>query len=1229
MNIINKIVHIINRQSPSIGDPKNVFTNVAVWFIACLAFAATSILSTTAVYADYTISMTTSGAHSVDVKPGAGGETGTSISEDAITVTTTCPNGYNLTLSTSVNDNNLYLGGDSSNNTAGTYFTPADGTTALSNAANTWGYYYESSNSNNTAPTKTSIFNPVPVKGSATTIKTSTSTSDSFSVYYGVAVSSSMTPGTYKMIPDTNNAGHDGAIVYQLTMSQSCLPYTVVFNPTSTAGGTNLSGTGTMNDQIIPAGVATALNSNTFTAPTGYEFDSWNTAQDGTGTSYTDGQSVTDLTTGGTSITLYAQWKKASTSLYNTVASMSKGTQTLAQLRAAITVPTSADRTQDTSNSGVYEYDTSVFGASSDASNDHAIYYYRGVLENSTASYGSNGSAITYPNYVILDANGTKDTSDTCWRIVRTTGSGGVKMIYNGKWTGSTCANTNADAADQVFNAESNIGYTSIIATGYTFNANYKTTTGSTAYSTLFGSNSNYSGNSTPSSMKTYIEDTWFTNIDSYSSILEPSAGYCNDRTIYTATSGTAAQTAVADSYRIATPYTTAQSGITQYYFGATIRTTTTAQAPTLGCPRSNADLYTTSSASNGNKQLSKPVALITADEAAFAGSGDSSGTTPYHDNSFLNSFSAFSLPSPYYRGSNGQAYGSPLLYGYIGHCTVSIPNGVRPAISLTSGTLATSGTGTAADPWVVEAPKTMQSVTSSNLATLMPNTGDTTTLPDARDGQEYTIAKLADGKYWMTTNLNIAGGTALSSDDTDFESTYTLPTTNGWTTNNGKLVLPASSTSGFSTDNYAYVYNTGNETSTCTSPGCYSYYSWDAATLGSGRSISTDNTDAPYSICPKGWRLPTSRTTSATNWQTESDFYALAHQYGLDSTTSTSESDNGFYTQAGPGTTPNFLLGGRYGGGSFSAGGSDGFYWSATSGSSSTGARRLYFNSSRVDSVNGSSRRYGFSVRCVKDPTMQSVTSSDLATLMPNTGDTTTLKDARDGQEYTIANLADGKYWMTTDLNLAGGTTLNASDSDVPSDNYYTLPASSTSGFSSETAAYVYNSGNTTNCGASGQSTECYSYYSWLAATAGGKDSSGSSVTSNGYNAAYSICPKGWRLPTATTSNASATSNNNWKTGDFYALATAYGANLESSYSQNSGTFYNNAGPGTTPNFLLAGYFISSSFNAGGIGGNYWSSTSNSSNNAYNLNFRTNRVISASNSSRKNGFTVRCLFGN
>lgn len=246
-------------------------------------------------------------------------------------------------------------------------------------------------------------------------------------------------------------------------------------------------------------------------------------------------------------------------------------------------------------------------------------------------------------------------------------------------------------------------------------------------------------------------------------------------------------------------------------------------------------------------------------------------------------------------------------------------------------------------------------------------------------------------------------------------------------------------------------------------------------------------------------------------------------------------------------------------------------------------------------------------------------------------TSDPKSVIDVRDMKVYTVQRLRDGQCWMTTDLNLAGGTKLYSDSSDVPAGYpestgtpYYTLPESDTAGFDDDTKAFVYNSGNETtsqtNCGTS---PGCNSYYSWLAATAG----SGADMTSDGPDAAYSICPKGWRLPSSGNQNdTSAASATGYKKGDIYRLDTAYGANLESTFTVNSAIFYNNAGPGTTPNFLLAGFYDTNAFNNGGPRGNYWSSSSASSISAYYLYFNSNIVSAGNINSRKRGFSVRCV---
>lgn len=77
--------------------------------------------------------------------------------------------------------------------------------------------------------------------------------------------------------------------------------YTVKYN----ANG----GTGTTASSSHVYGTAKALTANGFTQ-TGYSFTGWNTAANGTGTSYSDKQSVSTLTT-GSEIELFAQWGQA------------------------------------------------------------------------------------------------------------------------------------------------------------------------------------------------------------------------------------------------------------------------------------------------------------------------------------------------------------------------------------------------------------------------------------------------------------------------------------------------------------------------------------------------------------------------------------------------------------------------------------------------------------------------------------------------------------------------------------------------------------------------------------------------------------------------------------------------------------------------------------------------------------------------------------------------------
>lgn len=222
----------------------------------------------------------------------------------------------------------------------------------------------------------------------------------------------------------------------------------------------------------------------------------------------------------------------------------------------------------------------------------------------------------------------------------------------------------------------------------------------------------------------------------------------------------------------------------------------------------------------------------------------------------------------------------------------------------------------------------------------------------DARDGQTYSVQRLADGKCWMTQNLKLgkeSTSLALTSADSDVSS-FTLT---------GKLSdgeFTSETVDGISYQNNSSQYY-------CTDAyGCY--YNWYTATAGTGLG-STTSGSVESSICPKGWKLPTGGSGG--------EFKALATAYGIsggyDATeaaamlvanpTTTTENTNGA-------AAPGFLLGGYYApvGVYF---GEIGSYWSRTA-YDAYAVYSLYLQDNHVESTNTYhvERYTGRSVRCL-----------------------------------------------------------------------------------------------------------------------------------------------------------------------------------------------------------------------------------------------------------------------
>ena len=124
-------------------------------------------------------------------------------------------------------------------------------------------------------------------------------------VYYGSTYEVTTTAKTgYTIIDNTNmlkgTVTGDTVVMPHVSINQ----YTVKFEPNADAGE-NLTAT----TQAVYYNRQRTLNANTFKY-TGYTFAGWNTKADGTGTAYTDGQTIENLSSAdGAVITLYAQWK--------------------------------------------------------------------------------------------------------------------------------------------------------------------------------------------------------------------------------------------------------------------------------------------------------------------------------------------------------------------------------------------------------------------------------------------------------------------------------------------------------------------------------------------------------------------------------------------------------------------------------------------------------------------------------------------------------------------------------------------------------------------------------------------------------------------------------------------------------------------------------------------------------------------------------------------------------
>ena len=316
------------------------------------------------------------------------------------------------------------------------------------------------------------------------------------------------------------------------------------------------------------------------------------------------------------------------------------------------------------------------------------VYYFAGDAKNNWVKFGkykNNGPILGYnengsfKEYTSLDTcNSASSYNLNCsyawekgdsmyWRVIRTNHDGSIRLLYSGTSPDTTEGYIGRSAFNTTNNDPMYVGY---------------------KYGTS-GSLENNRLNTNNSTIKTYIDNWYNNNLSSYSKYISIEAVYCNDR-------------------ELATDQTYSTSSGFNYAPRGRLGTNKT---PTYNCTN-NKDAF---SGNNNEAKLTYPIGLMTADELAYAG-GKTGTVLPspyawYYLNSAGESITGknywWSL-SPYnWLGSISYVWivtGSTSFPGNLGYGNVYYTSEVaRPAISLKTCTLWTSGNGAPETPYEIQ----------------------------------------------------------------------------------------------------------------------------------------------------------------------------------------------------------------------------------------------------------------------------------------------------------------------------------------------------------------------------------------------------------------------------------------------------------------------------------------------------------------------------------------------
>ena len=211
--------------------------------------------------------------------------------------------------------------------------------------------------------------------------------------------------------------------------------YTVIYEGNTPAGCVVSNMPGTSNYFVFD----TVQKENKVPVCAGYQFQGWKIVTAGVKEVNEDTFIMPEK-----NVTLRATWKKLSItkSMDGTISKVQTLYRLMADSSIGLDTNVNFSSTPTDANSGVYTI-------ASTASDTYPVHYYRGNIDNNNVLFAG-----------------------FCWKMVRTTSTGGVKLIYNGVYDETNKCN-NTGTASQIGTSAFNSSYSSPADVGYMYETRY------------------------------------------------------------------------------------------------------------------------------------------------------------------------------------------------------------------------------------------------------------------------------------------------------------------------------------------------------------------------------------------------------------------------------------------------------------------------------------------------------------------------------------------------------------------------------------------------------------------------------------------------------------------------------------------------------------------------------------------------------------------------------------